>query len=183
MSAYDEAYDAGGDDSVPFDVNDEVEVDVSDQEGNDVIPPFRKVRFEIKKASLDINTDKATRKWLTKKLALEVAVAEGVDEEGKYKGKRFFPRFLLVYNKADWPGKFDSDWWKKKSRFDTKDFFKAMSIDPAHLKVDDDFLAWLVGLEFIADIQRRERREKVNGEYQGTGEYENELKNFRMGGN
>lgn len=166
-----------------FDVNDDEVVDVSDQESGP-IEAAKGVRFEIKKASVSVWKEKngPHDDWYTKKLALEVAVVEGIDIDGvmKYAGRRFFPELCYKVNYADYPDKFKSDWWKNKSKADFKEFAgKAMGLDVSQIRINDAFLEELVGQEFIANVTKKEIQNKVDDEYVGTGEYKNELKYFK----
>lgn len=180
-----EALDYGDSDSdAPFDVTDEVDVgDLSTQQGMDVIDPYRKVRFEIRKASVRPYQKDGEASWRKKFLALDIAVtSDGVDGEGKYANKHFFPDLLLVANTQDYP-ELDTDHYKTKARFDTKVFLKALGYDPAKPpKINDGFLVDLAGREVYADITRREIQQPPGeGEtkWKGTGEYKNEIKNWR----
>lgn len=180
-----EALDYGDSDSdAPFDVTDEVDVgDLSTQQGMDVIDPYRKVRFEIRKASVRPYQKDGEASWRKKFLALDIAVtSDGVDGEGKYANKHFFPDLLLVANTQDYP-ELDTEHYKTKARFDTKVFLKALGYDPAKPpKINDGFLVDLAGREVYADITRREIQQPPGeGEtkWKGTGEYKNEIKNWR----
>lgn len=180
-----EALDYGDSDSdAPFDVTDEVDVgDLSTQQGMDVIDPYRKVRFEIRRASVRPYQKDGEASWRKKWLALDIAVtSDGVDGEGKYANKHFFPDLLLVANTQDYP-ELDTDHYKTKARFDTKVFLKALGYDPAKPpKINDGFLVGLAGREVYADITRREIQQPPGeGEtkWKGTGEYKNEIKNWR----
>lgn len=174
--------DAVGDpDDSGFSINDEFEVgDLADQQGG-VLDPAQRVSFEVRKASIRTIEDKQNgNTWMLRKLAVEVSISPlGVDGEGKLANKRIFPEFILVMNTTDYPDKYGSDWWKREARYPTKQFLKALGIDISSVRVNDEFLAGLMGREFIADIKRKERREKVEGKYRGTGEFENQLDNFR----
>jgi hypothetical protein len=182
-----EALDYGsGDDGGGFDVTEPVDVgDLSTQQGNDVIDPFRKVRFEIRKASVREYKKDGEASWRKKFLALDIAVAsDGVDGEGKFANKHFFPDLLLVANTSHYP-ELDTEHYRTKARFDTKVFLKALGYDPAAPpKINDEFLIGLAGKEVFADITRREIQEapkEGSGEtkWKGTGEYRNEIKNWR----
>lgn len=185
-SATGEALDYGNDDSEGFAVTDEVEVgDLSTQQGNDVIDPYRKVRFEIRKASVRPYQKDGETSWRKKFLALDLAVSsDGVDGEGKFANKHFFPDLLLVANTSHYP-ELDTEHYRTKARFDTKVFLKAMGFDPAAPpKINDDFLIGLAGREVLADITRREIQQppsEGSGEtkWKGTGEFKNEIKNWR----
>lgn len=172
--------DVAHDGDVPFDVTDEVDVgDLSDQQGG-VLEPAAKVHFHIKKASVRTAEDRDTKTWMVKRLVVEAQVgAEGVDGEGKYANKVLFPELVLTFNKADFPDTYSSPWWTNEARFPTKQFLKAMGEDITNVRINDEFLGSLIGREFIADIKRREIKNKVNGKYEGTGDFKNELTNFR----
>lgn len=167
-------------DEAPFDVTDEVDVgDLSDQQGG-VLEPASKVRFHIKKASVRTADDKDTKTWMVKRLVIEAQIGpEGVDGEGKYAKKVLFPELILTFNSKDFPDTYSSPWWQNEARFPTKQFLKAMGEDITHVRINDDFLNGLIGREFIADIKRREIKNKVNGKYESTGEFKNEVGNFR----
>lgn len=178
--------DGGSDSGEGFAVTDEVEVgDLSTQQGNDVIDPARKVRFQIRTASVRPYVKEGESSWRKKFLALDIAVGdEGVDGEGKYKNKHFFPDLLLVANTRDYP-ELNTEHYQTKARFDTKVFLKAMGFDPAAPpKINDDFLISLAGREVYADITRKEIQQppsEGSGEtkWKGTGEFKNEIKNWR----
>ena len=167
-----------------FSVTDEVDVgDLSTQQGNDVIDPHRKVRFEIRKVAVRPYTKEGESSWRKKFLSLDIAVtSEGVDGEGKYANKHFFPDLLLVANVNDYP-ELDTEHYKTKARFDTKVFLKAMGFDPAKPpRINDEFLISLAGREVFADITRREVQQapsEPGGKWTRTGEFRNEIKNFR----
>lgn len=176
-----EALDYGGDDG--FQVTEEVEVgDLSAQQGNDVIDPAKKVRFEIRNATVRPYIKQGEVEWRKKFLALDLVITEGVDEGGKYRGKHMFQDLLLVANTSHYP-ELDTDNYRAKARFDTKVFLKAMAFDPAAPpKINDDFLVGLRGREVYGDITRREIQSpppEGQTKWVGTGEYKNEVKNFR----
>lgn len=178
-SYYEEA--VGPEDAVPFDVTEEVEVeDLTEQQGG-VVDKATRVPFEIRKSTTRITEDKESKKWMVKKLALDVVIgADGIDGEGKFAGAHLFPEFILTMNTKDFPDKYTSDWWKTKARYPTKVFFKAMGLELQGVKVNDEFHSTLISRGFIADIKVKQRQEKVNGKYQNVdGEFENELANFR----
>lgn len=167
-----------------FDVTDEVDVgDLSTQQGSDVIDPQKQVRFEIRKASVRDYTKRDETEWRKKFLALDLVVtSDGVDGEGKYANKHFFTDLLLVANTTSFP-ELDTDHYKTKARFDFKTFLKAMGFDPAKPpRINDDFLTGLVERNVIADIQKKEIQNppsEQGGKWIGTGEYKNEVRNFR----
>jgi len=172
-----------GEEGTGFDVTEPVDVgDLSTQQGNDVIEPAKRVRFEIRKVAVRPYQKDGEASWRKKFLALDLVIVDGVNDEGKYKGKHMFQDLLLVANTRDYP-ELDTENYKKKARFDTKVFLKAMGFDPAAPpKINDDFLIGLTGREVFGDITRREiQSPPAEGQtkWQGTGEYKNEVKNFR----
>ena len=179
-----EALDYGDDSDSGFNVTDEVDVgDLSTQQGSDVIEPFRKVRFEIRKASVRPYQKDGESSWRKKFLALDLAVtSDGVDGNGKYANKHFFPDLLLVANTSDYP-ELDTEHYRTKARFDTKVFLKAMGFDPAKPpRINDDFLIGLSGREVFGDITRKEIQNppaEQGGKWTGSGEFKNEIKNYR----
>ena len=167
-----------------FDITDEVDVgDLSTQTGNDVIDPAKKVRFEIRKVSVRPYIAKGESEWRKKFLSLDLVVgSDGVDGEGKYANKHFFQDLLLVANTTEFPD-LATEHYRTKARFNTKLFLKAMGFDPAAPpRINDDFLAELTGREVYADITRREIQTapaEQGGRWVGTGEYKNEVRNFK----
>lgn len=172
------------DDDVGFDVTEEVEVgDLSDQTGNEAIEKASKVRFEIRKAAVRPYIKQGENAWRKKFLALELVVGPlGVDGEGRYANKHFFEDLLLVANTSDFPD-LATEHYKTKARFPVKQFLKAMGFDPAAPpKINDEFLGGLLSLEVIADIQKKEIQTpptEEGGKWVGTGEYKNQIANFR----
>ena len=179
------------DENEGFEINEPIDVgDLSDQStGQDAIDPARNVAFTIKKAEIraQLEDNKApqseSNRWKVKRLKLQVAVnALGTDGEGRYAGKVFFPELILTMNTTDFPDQYASDWWKKKARGPFREFLTALGYDIKQPPViNDEFLSGLMGAEFRADIRRVERRAKngETGKWEGTGEMENTVENFR----
>lgn len=164
-----------------FQVTDEVQVgDLSEQQGG-VMEAAQRVPFTIRKATVRTQEDKDTKIWTVKRLAIEAAIGPtGVDGEGKYANKVLFPEFVLTMNTSDFPEKFSSSWWQKEARFPLKQFLRALNRDITQVRVNDDFLLSLQNEEFVADIKRVEIRTKGDdGKYHGTGDFKNELANYR----
>lgn len=177
-----EALDYGDSDS-GFDVTDEVDIGDLSAQGNDVIDPAKKVRFEIRKVSVRPYMKTGESEWRKKFLALDLVVgSDGVDGQGKYANKHFFQDLLLVANTSHYP-ELDTENYRTKGRFEMKVFLKAMGYDPAAPpRINDDFLVGLTGREVYADITRREIQNppgEQGGKWIGTGEFKNEVKNFR----
>jgi hypothetical protein len=184
-----EFVDPDDDEVIPFDVEEPIEVgDLSDQEGG-VLEAATKVPFVIKKASvrtqLQDNRAPASEgnKWKVKKLALQVAVGPlGTDGEGRYAGKVLFPELILTMNAKEFPDDFKSPYWQREARFPIKQFLLAIGHDIKALTVNDEWLTGLVGMEFIADIKRSQKRSKgADGKYHPIDEFENKVENFRAG--
>ena len=165
--------------NVPFEVlSDFPETgDLSTQVGGDVIDGAKSVRFKVENVEPQIVSDASGQK-LTARLNVRASIGPlGVNGEGRYAGKNLFADLLTWYNESV----YTSDWWKKQARFPYKSFLKAMGFDFASPpKVNDEFVIGLKGREFIADIQKREIRVKdEGGSYKGTGDFRNELSNFK----
>lgn len=185
-----QAYHAA-DENEGFEINEPIDVgDLSDQStGQDVIEAARHVPFVVKAASVktQLEDNKAPQSeynnWKVKRLKLQVAVgALGTDGEGRYANKVFFPELILTMNTTDFPDQYASDWWKKKARGPFREFLTALGYDIKQPPViNDEFLSGLMGAEFRADIRRVERRQKNSDtqKYEGTGEMENTIENFR----
>lgn len=164
-----------------FQVQEEVSVgDLSDQQGG-VMEAVAKVPFTIRKASVRTQEDKDSKVWTVKRLSVEAAIGPlGVDGEGKFANKVLFPEFVLTMNSTDFPDKFASSWWQKEARFPLKQFLKALGRDITSVRVNDEFLIGLQNEEFVADIKRVEIKTKGDdGKYHPSGDYKNELSNFR----
>lgn len=175
-------------DSDEIDINDPITIgDLSDQQVSDVIDPARKVPFIIKKASVRKQyadpQDKTSTVEVTR-LSIDAAIgADGTDTEGKYANKHLFTDLVLTFNAETHTG----DWWLKRSRGPTKQFFQALGFDVAGLPpIDAEFLTDLGGKEFVADILRKPIQQKTDqlndrgkNIYADTGDFKNELGNFR----
>jgi hypothetical protein len=161
--------------------------DLSGQETTEILEPAKKVRFEIKKATIRTQLEDNKRaeaddnRWKVRRLSLDLAITEGIGDEAKYKGKHLFQDLILTFNQAEFSEQYGSDWWQKRSRGPTKEFFTALGFDVKALPpINADFLSDLVGREVIADIRKSEiRRPNDEGKYVGTGEQENTVQNFR----
>ena len=167
-----------------FEITDEVDIgDLSTQTGNDVIDPAKKVRFEIRKMSVRTYQKDGETDWRKKFLSVDfVVTSDGIDGEGKYANKHFFQDLLLVANTPAFP-ELDTEHYRTKARFDTKLFLKALGFDPSKPpKINDDFLTDCTGRELYGDITRREIQTapaEQGGKWIGTGEFKNEIRNFR----
>lgn len=170
--------------------------DLSDQELTDVMEPHSKVPFIIKKASVRkryLDNKKAPSEdnpWSETLLVVESAIGpEGVDGEGKYKNKRMFPELPLAFSiEGPFKERAKSDWWMKKRRAPTVEFFIALGYTPDKLpNIDTELLKEILpGREYVADIKKNavqaktgEKDDKGKDVYKDTGDFRNELGNFR----
>lgn len=166
-------------DTVPFEIMYDFPQtgDLSGQSGNDVIDAFPKVRFTIENVTPKVNVDKVTGVKKTASLSVRCSIGTlGVDGEGKYKNKNLFQDLTSWVNTEV----LTSDWWKKNAQFPYKSFLKALGYDIANPpKINNEYITSLKGREFIADIKKSPVKIKVDGVYQPTGEFKNELTNFK----
>lgn len=158
-------------DDAPFEVIDMEVAPCDDQIGGDVIDAASKVRFTVAKVSVRKNKDIVS-------LNVQAKVGPlGTNGDGKYSGKVLFGEMIIDFDKDQRT----SDWWKKQARFTWKQFMSAMALDPkAPPRINDTFLTSLNGMDFIADIKKAEIRVKgSDGTYAGTGDFKNELANYK----
>jgi len=165
-------------DQVPFQVLDNFPEtgDLTGQSGGDVIDAAKSVRFQIENVTPKINERDGVIK--TASISVRASISSnGVDGNGKYAGKNLFSDLTTYVNTEV----LTSDWWKKNAMFPYKTFLKALGYDIANPpKVNDAYLASLKGRAFIADIKKSEIRVKDgSGKYIGTGDFKNELANFK----
>lgn len=173
-----------------FSVNDVIEVgDLSTQTAEDVLEPARRVPFVIKKVAIrtqledNKTAESDSNRWKAKRLAVQLAIGpEGTDGEGKYANKRLFPELLLTFNVADFPEQYDTEYYQKRARADTKGFFTALGFDVTALPpITDEFLIDLVEQEVLGDITRKEKKEfnPETDKWEGTGIFINPVTNYR----
>jgi hypothetical protein len=164
--------------NVPFEVLDGFPEtgDLSDQVGGDVIEAAKGVRFTIRSVEPRVSKNDVGETLVARLNVRAVVSSLGIDGQGKYANKNIFAELMTWYNQE----KYTSDWWKKQARFPYKSFLKAIGENPANPpKVTDQFLISLEGKDFIADIKKVEIRVKEDGKYVGTGDFKNELANFK----
>lgn len=166
-------------DEVPFEILDDFPEtgDLSGQTGGDVIDPAQGVRFTIQELTPDIFVKEGVKQ--TAKLKLRAAVSTlGIDGNGKYANKNLL-QDLITWVNTD---VLTSDWWKKQARFPYRQFLKALGLDDKNPpKISDEFLQFLKGKEFRADVKKSEIKLKgSDGKYSvPTGDFKNELVNFK----
>ena len=158
---------------VEFDVVDLEVTPCDDQSGGDVIDAASKVRFTVVKATVRYSPARDVAR-----LAVQAKVGPlGTDGDGKYANKHLFGEMVVWFDTTTKT----SEWWTKRSRFDFKQFLTAMGLDPKNPpRLNDAFLTSLQEKDVIADIRKVEMQQKdSDGTYKGTGEFKNELKNYR----
>lgn len=181
-------YSDDDDDEIPFNVNEETEIDdMTDQQGG-VFDAAKGVYFTIKKASVRIRRehadgpdDDAQNPRGATSLVLEVEIGPlGTDGKGTNAGRKLFPQFLLkrdievlrrMHRASGKKKPFNEQWWRSEAAYATKVFFTAMGIPLKGAKANDAFLIALQEQAFTADIKRRLNK--------GTGNDENELAGFK----
>lgn len=166
-------------DEVPFEVVDYDVGDLSGQTGQDVIDPASNVMFLVHpKTSVKVSKDKCLVK-----LSLGGQIGPlGIDGNGKYKGKVVWHELIAGFtDSGKSTEKYQSDWWQKNARFGYRCFLKALGYDDKNPpRLNDSFLAEIAGKEFTANITKPEIRMKNDeGKYVGTGDFKNELANFK----
>lgn len=172
-------------DSEP-DINDprlQQEEDLS-KETSDVIPKSSRVPLVVKKTKVRVQLENGREpegddnKWKAMWLSVDFAIgADGIDAEGKLAGRHVFQDLCIKVNKEDFPKLAESSYY---SRAPYTQFLRAMnySLNPAPV-INSEFREELMEKELVADITVREIQEKVGDKYQGTGDFRNEVKNFR----
>lgn len=189
MSASEEALDYGNDDTPDWVTEGDEDVSVGDMSAvpdTDVMPTFRNVLFDIRKASLDTQEFKqedGTKVWAKKNLHLQLNVAQpGIDVDGdaKYANKAFFTNLLLQINRDDFPDAFKYDKYAAdgKAWRPIKQFYSAMGGDVKSVQVTRAFRDELAGRQVRADIVKRAKRKQVDGEWIDDG-FENVIDNYR----
>jgi len=177
----------------PFEVQDPIDVgDISDQESGDCIEPAQGVVVEIGKVSVKRTVDKETKEFKFAQLDLVFTIGPlGVDGEGKMAGRKFFawrhlnfPGILLSFSKEKYidgnERQTSLDWWNKQSRFQTKQFFSALGYDPANIpQINDELIGELNGKQVKVNILRVQEEALVDGKRVKTGEFINQLKDFK----
>ena len=153
-------------DQVGFEVTEEVVVGDLTAVQQAITPTAQNIRVKIAKASVDVSKDKDL-----KTLKLELRVVEGIpvlnsqtgEMELKFQNKPLFPGFMELCIWANSVTK-NSQWYKNQQHLlGFKQFCQALSIDLKDVKINDEFLASLVGRELLVSI-RHEEETAVNSE-------------------
>lgn len=177
---------------VGFGVTEEFELgDLTEvKEDRIVLPVTSGVLFRIQKA-----TSRTSKDGSIKSVSAEMRLVEGIDVpvkdaqgnftgsvEKKYQNK---PMFVDLQYWVDTAIR-DSQRYTSKNKpylVPLKQFLAALGYDlTSPPKLNDEFYAAIAGRELRGDIQLREVRLKnpVSQEWEGTGEYVNEIKKFRV---
>ena len=150
--------------------------DVKDEKS--LVPPAKNVKFQIKKAKLELlDKENNPKNWKT--IGLELAVADGIDEEGAYKNTRLFPRVCIGIN----PNNYDMDnkFFKNKAYLaELNRLLVALEISSEGLTINEALCESMKGKYLTANILQTERTQKnEQGERIKTGEIDNEVKYFK----
>lgn len=168
---------------VPFEVTDEVVVGDLTAVQQAITPVAQNVKVRIAKASVDTSKDKAL-----KSLKVELRVVDGIpvlnhntgETEMKFLNKPIFPGFMELCIWAD--SSKDSQWYKNQQHLlGFKQFLQALDLDIKGVKVNDEFLASLVGRELLISI-RHEEETAVNpetGKREKTGTLRERIGQFK----
>lgn len=163
----------------PFDVIDYEIEDLSGQSGQDVIDAAQNVRMSVHpKTAVRLSKDKCVIKV---NVGGQIGPL-GVDGNGKYANKVVWSELIAGFTpEGKLSSKYSSDWWQKNARFGYRQFLKALGFDDKNPpRLNDEFLSGIKSQEFISSITKPEIRVKGDdGTYRGTGDYRNELANFK----
>lgn len=179
--------------STAFAKEDDQDIDINDPrlesedlsgETSDIIPKSQQVPMTIRTAKLRIQLEdnkkpeaddnKLKAYWLS--LGLEIG-SDGIDEEGRFAGRRVFQDLCVRVNKEDFPKLADSSYY---SRAPYTQFLRALGFDlnPAP-NMNKEFRESLIDRDIVADIFTKSVQDKVNDEWVDTGDFKNVVKNFR----
>ena len=149
-----------------FSVAEEVEVGNLNEvkEEKQLVPPAKRVKLLIKKATLASSKDNAYR-WVN----MQLQIVEGVDMEGAYKGKVVFGKVCYFADMAKYGEK---DFFKKKQHLiGLKGLLVALSVDLADVKMNDAFVVGITGQTILGDITQTKGNDDFGPD--------NEVRNFR----
>lgn len=170
--------------TVPFDVHEEVVVGDLTEVRQEIMPIAQNVKVRIAKASIDQSQDKAL-----KSLKLELKIVDGIpiqnaqtgEFEFRYQNKSLFPGFMDLCIWAD-PATKNSNWYKNKQHLlGFKQFCQALAIDLKDVKVNDEFCSELLGKELLVNITH-EKETVVNpetGKREETGSLRERIRGFK----
>jgi len=175
----------------PFGVTEEINLgDLSGlKEIKDVLPTTSNVRVRIDKASVRDNSfdgSVATKKYLNLQLRLIEGISF-VDENSEAQTK--FQNKVVFTNNKDIPVWVDTNHEFYKAEKYTKgayliplrQLWSAVGKDPKDVKINDEELKSLIGMEVLVDVVQNQKRAQVDGKWSVTGEFENLFKNWKKG--
>lgn len=196
-------------DNEGFNVDDtEIEIsreEAVEQEKSDAIPPGKAVLFHIRKALIrkqlvdNKKSEAPDNPCMVTKVVLHCQVGPGgVDSANTGAGRMVFPEFPVSFDlellkeQAKKNGyQFNEQTWKKEKRYPWIELMCALGqFDPKDStskppKINESFLLWLYtsnegqGQAFLADVLKRAIRVKSGNEWVDSGDFKNELKNFK----
>lgn len=161
---------------VGFDVVDEVQVgDLSGVQA-EILPVAPNVKVRISKASIKTSKDKAL-----KSLNLQLNIVDGImiGDELKYVNKPIFTGFMDLCVWAD-PTVKTSQWYKSQQHLlGLKQLCLALEIDVKSVKINDEWLASLIGRELLINIVHEEETAmNADGERIKTGTFREKIGKF-----
>jgi len=172
--------------NVPFDVTDNYDVaDLTDvKQEQSILPVTKGLKVRITKAATQTNKAKDIYS-----LKLELRIVDGIlnVESGlhQYVNKPLFTGIMdLVYGAKDSQtrDKEGKHWWKTNQHLvEFKNFCKALDIPLSGIKVNDEFLAELVGKELLVDVTHEAQTsiDQATGDKVKTGEFREKLKGWK----
>ena len=173
-------------DNVPFDVMDNYDVaDLTDVKQEQTLLPVTKgLKVRIAKATTQMNKAKDIYS-----LKLELRIVDGIanPETGmsQYVNKPLFTGIMdLEYGAKDSQtrDKEGKHWWKTNQHLvEFKNFCKALDITLSGIKVNDEFIANLIGKEVLVDVVHEAQTsvDQSTGDKVKTGEFREKLKGWR----
>jgi hypothetical protein len=186
----DDDVEVGDEEEVPFDVNDEVEVDFDDAPSeNQPLPTARNVPASIVKGQLrrrlkdNMKPESSDNPWQQSIISVQFAIDKelGIDGHGKFGNKRVFFDYVYAINKDDPYYKGKDKWMSTGDGWaPVKTLFIAVT-GAAKGKVGDAFLEQMKDVPVFIDIINKPKRVKdnVTGEWVNSDENKNDIKNLK----
>lgn len=174
----------------PFSVTEEIVLGDTTgyKEVKDVLPVASGVRVRIDKASVRDNSFEGSAPS-KKHLNLQLRIIEGISyveaETGeavtKYKNKVVFTNSKDLPIWVDINHEFYKGERYKKGAYliPLRQLWVACGKDPKDVRINDAELKTLTGLEVLVDIAQSQKKTKLDGNWENTGEIENLFKNWK----
>jgi hypothetical protein len=179
------------DDEVPFDVNDEVEVDFEDAPAeNEPLPTLRKCPAVIAKARIRRNKKDNTKPegsdnpWQKSQVSVMFQIDKelGTDGEGRFAGRTVWQDYVYAVNTEDpyySTGNAKEKWSRSGDGWaPIKALFTAVT-GSAKGRIGDAFLEAAVGTPVTIDIINSPKRVQSDGVWINSDEHRNEVKNLK----